>query len=210
MYSNISSNDDDLFSPSKSSSKVNNHTDAMADDLENILKGTSAQDLNSTMFRTRLAHALYDTANGFIFGIDSFNRTVYNTLNFLTDNAFAYNLYADALEESISKRLVVFDFISSITNSANEKILAFLSQKTNAHLDSFFFNTYVASMLEMLDFSINYNLEIYKKICDHLKRQPISSLIERNVDGVDPLIMDSSNYIIKSFSSIRKSLGFNF
>lgn len=210
MYSDISSNDDDLFAPSKSSSKVNNHSDALADDFENILKDTSAKDLNSTMFRTRLAHALYDTANSFVFGVDSFNRTVFNTLNFLTNNTFAYNLYADVLEESIAKRLVVFDFASSITNSANEKILAFLSQKTNAHLDSFFFNTYVSSMLEMLDFTIDYNLEIYKRVCAHLNREPIPALVDRNVDAVDPLIMDSSDYIIKSFSSIRKSMGFNF
>lgn len=210
MYSDISSNDDDLFAPSKSSSKANNHSDALVDDLENLLKDTSAKDLSSTMFRTRLAHAMYDTSNNFIFGIDSFNRTVYNTLNFLTNNTFAYNLYADVLEESIAKRIVVYDFASSVTNNANEKILSFLSQKTNAHLDTFFFNTYIGSMLEMLDFSINYNIDLYKSICNHLGRQPIAALIDRDVNAIDPIIMDSSDYIIRSFSSIRKSMGFSF
>jgi hypothetical protein len=209
MYSGISSNDDDLFAPSKSSSKANNHSEALVDDLENFLKNNSTKEVTSTMFRTRLAHAIYDTSNNFIFGVDAFNRTVYNTLNFLTNNGFAYNLYADVLEESIAKRIVVYDFASTMTDSANKKILAFLSQKTNANLDTFFFNTYVASMLEMLDFSINYNIELYKTLCNHLNRQPIAALIDRDVNAIDPLVMDSSNYIIKSFSSIRKSMGFD-
>jgi len=210
MYSDISSNDDDLFDSSKSSSKTSQHVNSLTDDLENLLKDTSSSSIDSTIVRARLAHALYDTANGFIFTVDSYNRTVFNTLNFLTNNKFANDLYADVLEESIAKRIVVFDFISSVTTTANEKILQFLSKATSAKIDSFFFNTYISSVLEMLDFSINYNIEIYLKICSVLNRQPISAVVERKVDDLDSKIMSSSEYIAESFANIRRSLGFNF
>jgi len=210
MYSDISSNDDDLFDSSKSSSKTSQHVNALTDDLENLLNDTNVSNLDSTIFRARLAHALYDTAHSFIFTADSYNRTVFNALNSLTNNKFASDLYADVLEESIAKRIVVFDFISSVTTTANEKILQFISQATSAKIDSFFFNTYVSSVLEMLDFSINYNIEIYLKICSVLNRQPISAVVERKVDDLDSKIMSSSEYIAENFAFIRRNLGFGF
>jgi len=58
MYSDISSNDDDLFDSSKSSSKTSQHVNSLTDDLENLLKDTSSSNIDSTIVRARLAHAL--------------------------------------------------------------------------------------------------------------------------------------------------------
>lgn len=210
MHSDISSNDDDLFSPSKSSSKKE-HTNSLADDVERILKETSDGKIDSTLVRARLAHALYDTASNFVFNVDSHQRTLFNALNTLTNNTYAYNFYADVLEESIAKRMVVYDFLGSVKSSAsNTKILSFLANKMDINVDSFFFNTYVHSMYEMLDFIINYNISLYLKICEYLNRTPVHSIVNRDVDSLDPKIMNSDDYIINSFSSIRKSFGYEF
>ena len=210
MYSDISSNDDDLFSPSKSSSKKE-QTSSLANDVEKILKETSEGKIDATLVRAKLAHALYDTSNHFVFSVDSYQRTVFNVLNHLTNNTYAYNFYADVLEESIAKRIVIFDFLSSITKSAsNEKILSFLADKMDINIDSFFFNTYVNSMGQMLDFIINYNIDIYVKICQHVGRPPVESIVSRNVDALDPKLMNSDEFIIGSFAAIRKSLGFEY
>jgi hypothetical protein len=108
MYSNISSNDDDLFSNSSETPKKTNQSfDSILDDVEAYLNKKNPSGVESVIVRTKLAHTLYDTANNFIFSTDSYNRTIFNTLNLLTDNKFSVNLYADVLEESIARRLVV-------------------------------------------------------------------------------------------------------
>lgn len=210
MYSDISSNDDDLFSPSQSSSKKD-QASSLVNDVEKILKETSEGKIDATLVRAKLAHALYDTSNNFVFGIDSFQRTIFNVLNQLTNNAYAYNFYADVLEESIAKRIVIYDFLTSITKSAsNDKILSFLADKMDVNIDSFFFNTYVYSMGEMLDFIINYNIEIYTKVCNQVGRSPIQSIVSRDVNALDPKLMNSDDFVISSFAAIRKSLGFEY
>ena len=211
MYSNISSNDDDLFS-NKQEEKTNTSAtsaNTILDDLEAYLSKKNPNGLDSVIVRTKLAHTLYDTANNFIFSIDSYNRTIFNTLNLLTDNKFALNLYADVLEESLAKRLIVFDFLNSVTSSsANEKVISFLSKKLNINVDNFFFNTYVFSAMEMFQSIIDYNLDIYLKVCNLINRQPLNALLEKDSNLIDPLLLDTNAYIFNTFSSIRKSIGY--
>lgn len=209
MYSGISSNDDDLFAPSETSSKKNSHSENIANDVENLLKDKSFDGIDATIIRARLANALYDTANRFIFDTDSFNKSVFNSLNALTNNMFAYQLYADVLEESLAKRIVVFDFATTLSKSKNDKVLEFLAQKINVNLDEFFFNTYLNSLLDIMDETINYNIQIYLKVCAHLGKTPLSCIIDRDPDAIDPMILNSSEYIFSTFSSIRKSMGFD-
>lgn len=210
MYTNVSSNDDDLFAPASESSKKESSSFNKEDMVENLLRSTYENDIESTLVRAHLAHAIYDSAHNFIFNSSSVNRTVFNTLNYLTNNMFSFNAYADNLEETISKRIVMYEFITSINDIRNEDILAFFSKHTNSQIDHFFLETYINSTVQILDFVINYNIDIYKKLCLHISREPVSNIINRQIEDLDSSLIDSSEYMSNIISNIRKGLGFEY
>lgn len=209
MYSNISSNDDDLFSGSQNEPKKEKRSGILSEDLENLLKDNSDTKSDSTVLKARLAIALYDTAGSFVSSSDSSDRTLFNTLNALTDNRFAYDLYADQLEESISKRLVIYDFTTSLQSDKSKKLLEQISRFLKTQIDSFFFTTYMTSFVELLDHTISYNTAVYVAVCNHINRPPLDYIINRNVDEVDNKLIESIEYVNNSFASIRDSLGFS-
>ena len=123
MHPNFSSNDDDLFAPTSEPTKKESSFVNREDIIDNLIKNAYEGDMEATLIRAHLAHLIYDTASNFIFDVNSANRTVFNTLNSLTNNMFSYNVYIDVLEESISKRIVIYDFISTVGDADNQEII---------------------------------------------------------------------------------------
>lgn len=206
-YDALSNNDDDLFSDN--SSDNTNQTFTSDSGIDNLLNSLdiNLEEVDSMLFRARIVTTLIDTANKFVYETNSYNRTIFNTLNSLTDGQFQYTLYAETLEEGIYRRLLVLDFLKSCTDEMDEKILALISKATSSNLDSRFINTYIVSMKNILEYSIDYNISIYNKICEQINRSPISFDIDNNFDLMHTYINPTS-YINSVFTNIKKSLGF--
>ncbi len=206
-YDNLSNNDDDLFSDEPLSKPTENTaSDLNIDNLLNSLD-INLEDIDSMIFRAKVVTSLIDTSNAFIYETNSYNRSIFNTLNSLTNGQFQYSLYAETLEESIYRRIIILEFLNSCTDQLDEKILAFLSRATNANFDNRFVNTYLVAMKNILVFSIDYNIAIYHKLCEQISRQPIEFDLDTNSDMVSSYL-GSSTYINNVFTNIKSSLGF--
>lgn len=211
MYNEfISSNDDDLFAEPKdnqsaSASKTSND---FAKDLEDLLKDTLA--VSDISFKSKFVNAFNDSASAYIFNLSSLDRSIYDELNKLTQGAFSYRYYADTLEEGIAKRIIVHDFLSTLLNAKNEKVLKFLAEKMKVTLDTQFFTTYVISMQEIMSHVIDYSIQIYCFVCQKINRTPLEGLINRNADAIDPVLFNSNHYFDKHFSAIRSEMGLDF
>jgi hypothetical protein len=209
-YDNLSNNDDDLFAESTSSSTISNENISSSElNIDNLLSSldVNLDNIDSMLFRARIVTTLIDTSNKFIYETNSYNRSIFNTLNSLTNGEFQYTLYAETLEESIFRRVLILEFLNSCTDQMDEKILSLLSKATNTTIDSKFINTYIVAMKNILVFSIDYNISVYHTLCEKINRQPIDFDIELNSHIVESYI-NSSSYINSVFTNIRKSLGF--
>jgi hypothetical protein len=211
MYGDyISTNDDDLFeSPSETPKQKEDDLsfDSLIKDVEKIFETEKNSVFTSIIFKSKVIAALNGSAENYVHSVNSFNRSIFDALNSLTQGYFKYQVYADTLEESIARRLVVYNFIKSITTSKNDKFLEFLSKKIKISFDESFFNTYLISMLEMMDYVIDYNISIYTNLCTKINRIPISTLLDRNIMDTDTLVINSNSYINKHFAAIRSELG---
>ena len=212
MYSDfLSNNDDDLFDPkpqttSKTSSSSGPSVDSVFKDVENLLSAEK-QSSNSLRFKSKLANTLYEACNDYINQLNSYNRSIFDTLNILTEGQFQYKLYADTLEESIARRLVMREFVGSLNQTSGTDILNYLSTKMKISIDTQFFNTYVVSLLEMLEHAIDYNIAIYIKVCERIDRTPMPAILSKDNSKTDMLVSQSGSYINKKFAYIRQEFG---
>lgn len=213
-FSNFSDNDDDLFSESSSQSE-NSKSNFFTDQIKNILDSNDVDNaidpnlLKNIFLRARMANSLYDTSNDFIFSNTSYNRTVFNTFNFLTDNRFQYDLLADVLEESITRRVVVLDLVNTIVTQANSTVLEAITNSFGIELNSSYLNTYFNSFISVMEFVIEDNINLYKSICDKINRPCLQALLDKDVEHFQNLIY-SDVYINNVFDNIRKDLGFYY
>jgi hypothetical protein len=206
----MSSNDDDLFSSESSSKESPKSSDEIFKDIEKMLKDKPSDFFNEVEITSRIVNSFNDSANRYIFATDSYNRSIFDELNSITSGKFSYRVYADILEESLARRFIVFDFLKILASAKDERLLKFFTQKMKLNIDSRFVNTYVTSLIEMLNFAIDYNIEIYIKVCQKIDRTPLQPIIDRDIDNVDLNLLDSDQYINKYFSVIRTEIGFDF
>jgi hypothetical protein len=212
MYSDfLSDNDDDLFEPkpqtaNKPKSSAAPSVDSIFKDVESLLS-TEKQSYNSFIFKSKLANTLYEACNDYINELNSYNRSIFDALNSITQGLFQYQFYADTLEESIARRLVMREFVGSLNKSADSNILGYLSDRMKITIDTQFFNTYVVSLLEMLEHAIDYNTSIYIKVCEKINRTPMPSILAKDTSQTDMLVSQSGSYINKKFAYIRQELG---
>lgn len=204
-YDEISSNDDDLFNEIPSSS-FKSQAEENIDTLLNSLNIDTDQ-VDAILFRAKVVTSLLDSSHSFIYETNSYNRAIFNTLNSLTNGQFQYNLYAETLEETIFRRLIILEFLDSCTDKMDENILSFISKVTKTTIDSRFINTYFNALKNILQFSIDYNVSLYHELCQSINRHPIDFDVNLDSDVVSSYI-SSNSYINNVFTNIRKSLGF--
>lgn len=207
-FSNVSDNDDDLFSSQNSPKRDVN---PVFDDIQTLIENTSSADLekiDSMFFRSKVALSLFDGANSFIFDNNSYNRSIFNTLNSLTDNKFQYHLYADILEESIFRRIIIHDFVATMIDEAKPKLLENLSKAVKVDIDDKFIATYFKSMRRILDFSIDRSIAIYTSVCEHINRPPLQTIVQRNMEETARHLLSSDSYINNVFHNIKASFGY--
>lgn len=214
-FSSFSDNDDDLFDDSSSSNSFfqNKPTLNSSEEIQSLIESIEKKDLeniDSMIFRSRVALTLLDSANSYIFENNSYNRSIFNTLNFLTDNKFQYHLYADVLEESLIRRFVIRDFLVACLDSDDSDLLEKLSKVVNVNIDKRFLLTYFQSTLEVLDFAIDHNIALYTKVCENIGREPLSSILNKETNDIAIAITSSNGYINNIFRNIKNSLGFGF
>lgn len=216
-FNHLSDNDDDLFSetssipPSIKLPNTNNPSATSLDDFRSIIENADIDEekIGSMLMRSKLALTLYESANSFIFQTNAYARTTFNTLNSLTDGMFQYNLYADILEESIFRRMLILDFVNAITEQSDEDIFKKISEIFKIEMDGRFVSTYFHSMRKILTFVIVDSIELYKKICIQCNREPSAALLEQNTN-VAKDYLSSDLYINSIFSNIRKSNGHGY
>lgn len=213
MYNDfLSQNDDDLFSDSKSTEKQSSKpTDNLFKEIEELLSKTSDKEFFSQVeIRSKIVNSFNDSANRYIYSTDSYNRSLFDELNNITNGMFAYRVYADILEESLTRRLVIFDFLKLLASAKDERLMKFLTKNLNLTIDEHFVKTYIVSSQEMLDYIIRYNIDIYTNVCQKIQRTPQQAILDRNLDDIDLSLINSDEYINKYFSVLRVEMGFDF
>lgn len=213
MYNDfLSQNDDDLFSDSKSTEKQSSKpTDNLLKEIEELLSKTSDKEFFSQVeIRSKIVNSFNDSANRYIYSTDSYNRSLFDELNNITNGLFAYRVYADILEESLTRRLVIFDFLKLLASAKDERLMKFLTKNLNLTIDEHFVKTYIVSSQEMLDYIIRYNIDIYTNVCQKIQRTPQQAILDRNLDDIDLSLINSDEYINKYFSVLRVEMGFDF
>lgn len=213
MYNDfLSQNDDDLFSDSNSTEKQSSKpTDNLFKEIEELLSKTSDKDFFSQIdMRSKIVNSFNDSANRYIYSTDSYNRSLFDELNNITNGSFAYRVYADILEESLTRRLVVFDFLKLLASAKDKRLMKFLTKSLHLVIDEHFVKTYIISSQEMLDYIIRYNIDIYINVCQKIQRTPQQAILDRNLDDIDLSLINSDEYINKYFSVLRVQMGFDF
>lgn len=213
-YSAFSDNDDDLFSEPNFSDTNSNLTNTPSDEIKSLLESIDSKDLekiDSMFFRSKVALTLLDGANSYVYDTsNSYNRSIFNTLNFLTNNQFQYNLYADVLEESILRRLIIKDFLEACINNVDTSFLEKLSQLMNINIDDKFLATYFESFLDIMNFVVDDNIQLYVKVCQQANREPMTSIVEKKPDDHSSMIISSNTYMNNVFLNIKHSLGHGY
>jgi hypothetical protein len=153
--------------------------------------------------------AFYELCNNFIFENESFGRTLFSTINRITDNQFQFELYADVLEESILKRFSIKQFLESVLSEETISTIENNSSELKIEIDKLYMNNYFGSMLKIMNHSIERNIQIYEKLCLTINRTPIKQIVDRDYYFVDSFSFNVKDQINSSFSSIKQSLGFN-
>lgn len=210
MY-DINDNDDDLFQDFSSSSEnktLPNDIDSFIDQTKENLdaKGLGSK---SFMFRAGLSTTLYEACARFVFQTDSLNRTVFDHLNTISNGAFAHELYANVLEESLMKRFAIKSFLQEILDETNAEQISIIANDLKINISPEFFNIYFGSLIKILNHAINRSIDIYEKLCVQINRTPIQQIIDRDYSYFDFSVISSSVYVAQAFDSIKKSLGFN-
>lgn len=213
-YSAFSDNDDDLFSESNFSDTNSNRINTPNDEIKSLLESIDQKDLekiDSMFFRSKVALTLFDGANSYVYDtFNSYNRSIFNTLNFLTNNQFQYNLYADVLEESITRRLIIKEFLEACVDNVDSEFLSKLSKVMNITIDEKFLATYFESFLDMLNFVIDDNISLYVKVCQQVNREPMSAILNKKPDEDINTIVSSNTYMNNVFHNIKHSLGHGY
>jgi len=213
-YSSFSDNDDDLFDDNVSlSSSASTSSNTPSDDFKTLIESIDKKEfdkIDRMFFRSKVALTLIDGANSYIFENNSYNRSIFNTLNYLTNNQFQYELFADVLEESILRRMIIRDFLLACVDNTSDDILKKLSKLVDFDIDYNFLNTYFYSFLEILNFAINDNIELYQKVCNQLNRQPLSNIIDGTFNENSPTLIGTNDYINNVFQNIKHSFGHGY
>lgn len=207
-YSSFSDNDDDLFDETITSSQNFSSNSSTNDEINSLIKSIDIDDISQIdqMFkRSKIALALYNGSSSFIFSTDSYNKTIFNTLNYLTNNQFQYHLYADLLEESIAKRIVLLRFSKDIVEETSENSLKKIKEFLEVEIDSNFITTYFTSFSKVMTFVIDHNINIYTQLCQEIGREPISQIVEKDFSNVLSTIVSSDNYINNIFNNISSN-----
>jgi len=223
MYNNfISSNDDDLFNkeekPRDNSSTINSLSD-LSKNLEDAFEKDTSY-FAAIKFKNKIFSSLVSSANQYVNDICAQNRTIFDIMNKLTNGEFGKTMYADVLEETIVRKLIIHSFFSEIYSLKNKDLGELSSEivegiKFNKFINIIcsddFFQTYILSMTEMLDHSIAYNIDTYIRLCESINRTPIEDIVNRNIMSSNDFsaLMHFDNYLDKQFSAIRIQLGFS-
>lgn len=208
-FSPFSDNDDDLFSESTTSSFEQSFPQDIQSLIDNTDKDKPKDDteyFSSILSNGNLIINLLDSSNTFLFQTTSHTRTIFNTLNYLTDNKFQYDLYADILEESLFRKFLIFDFLTVCLNQVDENDYNILNQLTSLNINRQFVLTYFQSYHNMLNHSINYNINLYTKVCSVINRSPVDTVINRTIDSDQFALISSNTYINNVFSNIKNTL----
>lgn len=211
MINEFYDNDDDLFADTPStasSSVVNNDIDSFLEQTKDYIDSKGI-DSSHFVIRTGIATTFYEVSNQFIFNVETLNRSLISSYNRITKGEFEKELFADVLEESILKRFAIHQFIDSILSQESIANVVHNSHKFNFEIDEAYLKSYFGSMNRMMIHAINRNIDIYEKLCVQINREPLQTIINRDYDSVDTSLFSASNYIVKSFNSIKESLGFN-
>jgi len=209
----ISQSDDDLFEDT--SKQVRQESSAPTEELlkgiEELLSKDSQQTYASQLhLQSRLINSINDSANRYVhMNENAFQRSIFDQLNLLTNGVFAYRVYADVLEESIIKRVIVFDFLK-IVASLDEDFKNVLNDDLKNVFNEHMIKTYVVSMQEILDYAIRYQIDVYKVVCQKIERTPQKFVVDRDIESVDLNILSYENYVNKYFSILRLEMGFEF
>jgi hypothetical protein len=210
MSFNINDNDDDLFNDQPSKPSDSNYSDVQA--LINSIPEDESETIDAIVNRSRMSLALYHGAHSFIYNTSSYNRSIFNTLNQLTDGMFQYQLYADILEESITRRIIILDFVNTIANAHSEeydeKALKLIGKALKTNIDDRFIRTYFVSFHRLLVSAIDYNVEIYKAVCAHINREPSQFVLDKTTSDLSIMTLSSDSYINSIFANMRNSFGF--
>lgn len=207
-FSSFSDNDDDLFEESTSSSTDSQSSSTTSEEIKSLLESIDISDIGQIdqMFkRSKIALALYNGSNTFTYTTESFNKTVFNTLNSLTNNVFQYHLFADILEETIIKRMILLTFSKDILEESSDMNLDKIKEALNVEFDQRYVSTYFGSYSKITDFVINYNIYIYTKICQEIGREPLTDIIERNFSDTLVQSISSDSYINSIFKNIASN-----
>lgn len=220
MYnSSISDNDDDLFAPKQETSSTSSTTnftpnvDSLTKELEDLFDKNKSSFSNQIIFKAKLFSFINQSSSSFLTSLDSGSRSLFNMLNEITAGTFGKRYYADVLEETISRTMLIhhfFHLIMTSTSDEHKKVFEFLSNKLNVQLDSHFFTTYVSSFMEVMDFKIEYNTSIYLSLCAQIERTPLDYIVNRTVSQIDSALINYDLYIEKYFLSIRSELGMEY
>jgi hypothetical protein len=212
MEQHLFDNDDDLFSSSYSQSSSTTNTPSDFDTfIEQTKEIIDSKNTNTTQFviRTGIVTSLYEICNNFIFSNESSTKTIFDTLNRLTNNNFELQLYSDVLENSILKRFSIKQFLESILSDETISVVKNNSSNFKIDVDESFFFIYFGSMLKLMNHSIERNIQIYEKLCAQISKDPLKQIIERDYHFSDSFIFNPIQKIDSSFTAIKQSLGFN-
>lgn len=220
--SSYSDNDDDLFEEQPSISAASSFHDLFAhsehttsDQAVNSLieetKGRlSSKNLDSDQFRIRtgIVTSFYEVCNRFAFANDSLLRTEYDYLNQISDNLFGKLFYLNFLEENIIKRFSVQHFLTVIINTDDVSTFEEAAKTLNIQIDTSFIRVYFGAILKLMDHAIDRSIAIYEKLCSELNKVPLKAILDKDHNSPDLDLISSSSYIMRSFDSIKTSLGF--
>jgi hypothetical protein len=204
-YSSFSDNDDDLFSESTVSNQKSFPQDIQSL-IENVDSNISNDKVSSILSHSNIVINLLDSSNSFVFQTTSHTRTTFNTLNYLTNNKFQYDLYADILEESLFRKFLIFDFLNVCLKQLDESDYNIFNEITSLNIDRQFILTYFKSYHNLLDHSIEYNITLYKRLCTSIDRAPLEDIINRNLNSDYFSLISSNSYINSVFSNIKDTL----
>jgi hypothetical protein len=204
-YSSFSDNDDDLFAEPSSSNQSSFPQDIQSL-LENVDSNISTDKISSILSNSNLVINLLDSSNSFVFQTTSHTRTTFNTLNYLTNNRFQYDMYADILEESLFRKFLILDFLHVCLKQVDESDYNLFNEITSLNIDRQFILTYFKSYYNLLDHSIEYNINLYKKLCALIDRAPLENIVDRNLNSDYFSLISSNSYINDVFSNIKNTL----
>lgn len=209
MSINFNDNDDDLFSDKQPEMADVGHEDIDAliqrAKKDITLKGFKA---DSFLIRTGIITSFYEVCYRFVLESNHLNRSVFDTLNKLTDNEFEKVYYADTLEESISRRFSVQSFLESFLYNEDKEWMNFAPEALGIEIDDTYLRVYFGTLHKMMAHTIDYSIDIYSKLCEQINRVPMKSIIDKDVQIEDFSLLSIDSVIAQKFSNIKSSLGF--